>query len=84
VEAALDAAERDFGINRMDFRVEAVEERRWPSTALGCPQPGRSYAQIIVSGLRVVLRVDGELVAYHVDDGGLAVVRCDVEERDEP
>jgi hypothetical protein len=84
IEAAIDTAAREFGIERTEIGFETFAERNWPSTALGCPEPGRSYAQIIVAGYRVVLRIDGEAVVYHVDETGAAIVRCDEEERDEP
>jgi hypothetical protein len=84
IEAAIDAAAREFGIERAEIGIETFAERNWPSTALGCPEPGRSYAQIITAGFRIVLRIDGAAVVYHADETGAAVVRCDEEERDEP
>jgi hypothetical protein len=32
--------------------VEAVE---WPDASLGCPEPGKVYAQMVTSGYRIVL-----------------------------
>ena len=38
------------------IEVLEVEPAEWPDAALGCPVPGRVYAQVITSGYRVTLR----------------------------
>lgn len=45
--------------------VVSAEEVLWPDAALGCPEPGMAYAQVVTEGLRVVLEVDGQTYAYH-------------------
>ena len=55
------------------LRAEVVE---WPDTSLGCPQPGKMYAQIITSGHRIILKVDGEQYEYHSDEEGKQLVLC--------
>lgn len=42
----------------------SAEAVTWPSSALGCPAPGRSYAQAIVEGMRIVVEVDGTTYDY--------------------
>ncbi|GAA5094067.1 hypothetical protein GCM10025760_24950 [Microbacterium yannicii] len=37
----------------------------WRNGALGCPQPGMSYTQALVDGMRVVVSVDGTAYDYH-------------------
>lgn len=37
----------------------------WPDAAMGCPEPGMGYAQVLTEGLQVVLEVDGQTYAYH-------------------
>jgi len=44
--------------------VEAVD---WPDASLGCPEPGRVYAQVITPGYRIVLETAGESYEYHTD-----------------
>jgi len=51
---------------------EAVE---WSDSALGCPQPGMNYMQVITPGYRVVLDAGGATYAYHTNDRG-AFVLC--------
>jgi hypothetical protein len=55
--------------------VETVSAERvdWPNSALGCPEPGMMYAQMIVSGYRIVLRADGKDYPVHVGSGRAVV-----------
>ena len=43
------------------------EEVTWPDAALGCPAPGKVYAQGLVPGYRIWLNVDGVEYTYHTD-----------------
>jgi len=60
---------------REEIEVVEVEEVEWPDTSLGCPQPGMVYAQVIVPGCRVVMRVGDEVYEYH--SGGGHGMLCD-------
>jgi hypothetical protein len=51
-------------------QVISVEAVDWPDTSMGCPQPGKFYAQVIVQGYKIVLSVDGQQVEYHADRQG--------------
>ncbi len=53
-------------------RVHAVE---WPDSSLGCPEPGKSYLQVVTPGYLVSLRVDGKIHTVHV--GGDRAIVCD-------
>jgi len=48
-------------------QIEVLEARSvvWPDASLGCPQPGMSYAQVLVEGALVRLRAGGQVYAYH-------------------
>ena len=67
VHAAVDAAE---------ITVVANERVTWRDGSLGCPVEGRSYAQALVDGYRIVLSVGSTVYAY---DGsvGNPPFRCD-------
>ncbi|WP_239453288.1 MULTISPECIES: hypothetical protein [Microbacterium] len=41
----------------------------WRNGALGCPQPGMSYTQALVDGMRVVVVVDGTEYDYRFGRG---------------
>lgn len=45
--------------------VESAEFVQWPSSALGCAEPGMMYTQALVPGYRVVLRTGDDLHHYH-------------------
>lgn len=51
------------------------EEVTWPDAALGCPAPGKVYAQGLVPGYRIWLNVDGVEYTYHTDWSG-EVIFC--------
>jgi hypothetical protein len=42
----------------------SAEAMTWPNGALGCPQPGATYTQAIVHGMRVVVTADGTTYDY--------------------
>ena len=63
-----------------DIVVLLFDEQTWSSTALGCPEPGRSYAQIVTSGYDILLIADGDLVTYHVNLAGTSIVECEREQ----
>ncbi|MGI5835677.1 MAG: hypothetical protein ACOX87_04185 [Chloroflexota bacterium] len=45
-------------------RAEAVE---WRDSSLGCPEPGKSYLQVITPGYSFTLRAGGNSYVYHTD-----------------
>lgn len=54
--------------------VRSAEAVDWPDVSLGCPDPGKTYAQVIKSGYLVVLAVDGTAYEYHTNEGSRAVL----------
>ncbi len=76
-EQARKALANWLGISSEEIEVVKVEEVEWPDTSLGCPEPGMVYAQVIVPGWRVVMRVDDEVYEYHSGRG--QGVLCDQE-----
>lgn len=58
--------------------VLSYARRDWPSTALGCPRPGFSYAQVVTAGFEVHLEAGGERYAFHTNTG-TTVVLCQAE-----
>lgn len=76
-ERAREALADWLGTSTEKIEVIKVEQVEWPDTSLGCPEPGMVYAQVIVPGCRVVMRVDDEVYEYHL--GGRLGVLCDGE-----
>jgi len=50
--------------------VVSATEQQWSDGALGCPQPGQMYTQMLVPGYRVVMQAAGNRYAYHSDRRG--------------
>jgi hypothetical protein len=64
------------GSSPVDF--ESIEPAEWRDASLGWPEPGRSYAQMITEGFRIIARssgkvfecrVAGDVVRYRVIKG---------------
>ncbi len=61
--------------------VKAME-MTWPDAALGCPQPGKVYAQGLVPGLKIWLEANDTQYIYHTDLTGQFVL-CPSQNPDE-
>lgn len=46
----------------------------WNDGSLGCPEPGRSYTQAIVTGMRVVVRAGTESYDYRFGAGDVPLL----------
>ena len=57
---------KHLGIGPELIEVIASEACTWGDSSLGFPDPGMSYAQILVSGYRVVLRAAGGTFEYRL------------------
>jgi hypothetical protein len=69
-------AAEDAGVPLDEVAIFEYAEEVWPSTALGCPQPGTYYAQVMTPGYRVVIHVGAEAATYHTDMQS-TIVRCE-------
>ncbi len=68
-----DLAKR-LGIPADSITVESVDQVDWSDASLGCPEPGKVYAQVITPGFRILLKADGKTYEYHA--GARHVVHC--------
>lgn len=66
--AIADLAKR-LGVAKDAITVQNVEEVQWPDASLGCPEPGKMYAQVLTLGLRIVLEAKGKSYEYHTGRG---------------
>ena len=76
VRQALTQVATQLGVTPDQLTIVAVEARDWPDSSLGCPQPGRAYAQIVTPGYRLVVRANGQEYEYHTDTRTPMIVRC--------
>ena len=77
VDAAVKYAASQLDIPAGAIDVVSVETWEWPDASLGCPEPGKSYAQVITPGYRVILEAEGERYEVHTDERGRTKVMCD-------
>jgi len=82
MEAQIDAAKQDLaqrlGIDASAIEVVEVDAVTWPDTSLGCPKPGMMYPQVLVEGVLVQLRANGQTYRYH-GDGQSRLFLCDAQ-----
>ena len=71
--AKADAIQRT-GKSEKDVTVVSAERVSWSDASVGCPAPGRMYAQVITPGYRIVLKVGQEQLSYHAGSGGKPVL----------
>lgn len=64
--AKIDLAQRR-GIAKEKIVLIRVGHVDWPDTSLGCPEPGKVYAQVITPGYRILLSDGQEEYEYHSD-----------------
>lgn len=72
-EAKKDAARR-AGVPVSEVTVVKAEAVEWRDSSLGCPEPGKSYLQVITPGYRFTLRAGGNSYEYHTDRGNRVVL----------
>lgn len=70
---AADAAKR-FKVAESAVVLTRAEKVTWSDAALGCPEPGQTYAQMLVEGFRIVAKTDAGSLTYHTDSGGRIVI----------
>lgn len=76
VQAAVRALAERLGVPESVVAVASWEPVDWPDTSLGCPEPGKMYAQVITPGYQVILEVNGKRYVAHTDRAGRRVVFC--------
>ncbi len=76
VEASRQNLAKRLSVPVGDVSVVKVEQVEWSDTSLGCPEPGKMYAQVITPGYRVTLKVNDRTYEYHTDRGD-NVVLCE-------
>ena len=70
LDAVLEDAAARTGVAAGDITVLEAKAVTWPNGALGCPQPGMMYTEMIVPGYRVIVQAGGEELDYRVGSGG--------------
>ena len=78
----INAALQDLS-NRVNRTVTLTQVSEWnyqqsvyPSPALGCPQPGIAYTDVLTSGFQFIITYEGTVYDYRVSDDKSIVVLC--------
>lgn len=67
-----------LGVAPEELAVVAMSQETWRDASLGCPEPGKMYAQVIVEGWRVIFATpSGEAYEVHTGDKPERYVICD-------
>lgn len=66
IDLAVNDLARRLDVERQVVTVISEEDVVWRDGSLGCPEPGMSYTQALVTnGFLIKLRVDGDIHEYH-------------------
>lgn len=74
VKRARELVARELSTRVERIATSSVEPAQWPDAALGCPEAGMQYAQVLTDGFRVRLSAAGREYEVHV--AGTQAVLC--------
>jgi hypothetical protein len=77
VQAAIDDAATRAGVDPGSVTVTSAQAVTWPNGALGCPQPGMLYTEVITPGYHVVVEAGGTPYDYRASARGGGVAWCE-------
>ena len=66
----------DTGAPAAEFKLLSYTPADWPDASLGCPEPGKSYAQVVTPGWNVLIDRLGAEYEFHADRDGRIIVNC--------
>jgi hypothetical protein len=70
LDAVLADAAARTGVPVADITVVEATSVTWPNGALGCPQPGMMYTEMIVPGYHVIVEAGGKQLDYRFGMNG--------------
>ena len=73
---AISLAAAELGVPAADITVLSQDPETWPTTGLGCEEPGEIYAQVVVSGWKIIVNGGGITLEIHADGLGENVTSC--------
>jgi hypothetical protein len=69
VAAAQQRLARHLGVPADSLMLQSANQKEWPDGALGCPQPGQVYPQIVTPGFVLVFSNSAQTQTYEVHTG---------------
>jgi hypothetical protein len=72
-----------LGLEQGEIEVVQAAYVTWRDSALGCPQPGYQYMQVLTNGSRIRLRANKQVYQYH-SGGNRPPFLCEKPSKTEP
>ena len=63
-------------IKPKNIKLVSYEDTIFNDSSLGCPEPGKFYAQVITPGWKIMFEVDGNIYEYHSNIDGSNYIDC--------
>ena len=82
IRSAVTDLEKRVGEEPERIYIVRAEQATWSDSSLGCPEPGMLYAQVLTTGIWLVLLHQGQEFAYRVTDNHGAL--CTQPQQQEP
>jgi hypothetical protein len=76
LQRARDDLASRLNVDSGEISVIGAEAVDWSDASLGCPEPGKVYAQVITPGYRIVLEARGQRYEYHSDSEAKQLILC--------
>lgn len=73
---AISLGAAELGVPAADISVLSQDPATWASTGLGCEVRGQVYAQVLISGWKIVVNGGGIALEIHADALGENVISC--------
>jgi hypothetical protein len=77
LQAAIDDAAARASVDSGSVTVVSALAVTWPNGALGCPQPGMMYTEVLTPGYHVVVEAGGTEYDYRAGARGGGVRWCE-------
>ncbi len=76
IQLALATASAQLGVPADNLVLVNWADTAWPDSSLGCPEPGKAYAQIVTPGFVVTVDTDDGAaeVQVHTDRGSRGAI----------
>ena len=65
-----------LGIKPKNIKLVSYEDTIFNDSSLGCPEPGKFYAQVITPGWKIMFEADGSIYEYHSNIDGSYYIDC--------
>lgn len=77
IDNAIEDAANRAGADPAEITVVLAEAKDWPDGALGCPEPGTMYTQVITPGYQVVVQAGAVQYDYRASSASSDVHWCE-------